>query len=257
MQKFLSLVSALFLALSLCACTPAADISESSAPPEISEAPEISSAPEKSEESDAPEKSEPPEASAPEQSETEEPTISEPVKSCDETGEAYCEKYVAPWCLNCPFVFDFDYRDESAPEPPEKVSVSWLFANCWYIAHGESPDGKYEGTYPAQLVEDTIGRYFPFPPEELRRFANSEERDVIRYSGGEYRLARGFGGGGAYMAVSGYSKENGLLQLDCDMYSADQNTLLLSFSLVISESDGGYKYLANHVRYVSDDYETF
>ena len=102
-------------------------------------------------------------------------------------------------------MFDFDYRDESAPEPPEKVSVSWLFANCWYIAHGESPDGKYEGTYPAQLVEDTIGRYFPFPPEELRRFANSEERDVIRYSGGEYRLARGFGGGGAYMAASGYS----------------------------------------------------
>ena len=180
--------------LMLSACTPTADISESSAPSEISEAPEISTAPEKSEASEAPEKAEPPEASAPEQSETEEPTISEPVKSCDETGEEYCKKYVAPWCLNCPFVFDFDYRDESAPEPPEKVSVSWLFANCWYITHGDSPDGKYEGTYPAQLVEDTIGRYFPFPPEELRRFANSEERDVIRYSGGEYRLARGFGG---------------------------------------------------------------
>ena len=59
------------------------------------------------------------------------------------------------------------------------------------------------------------------------------------------------------MAVSGYSKEDGLLQLDCDMYSADQNTLLLSFSLVISESDGGYKNLANPVRYVSDDYDTF
>ena len=95
MQKFLSLVSALFLDLSLCACTPAADISESYAPPEISEAPEISSAPEKSEASEAPEKSKPTEASVPEQSETEEPTTAEPVKSCDETGEKYCEKYVA------------------------------------------------------------------------------------------------------------------------------------------------------------------
>ena len=42
MQKFLSLVSALFLALSLCACAPTADISESSAPPEIYSAPEKS-----------------------------------------------------------------------------------------------------------------------------------------------------------------------------------------------------------------------
>ena len=89
MKKFLSLISALFLAIILCACTPTADISESSAPPEIS------SAPEKSDASEAPDESEPPEASAPEQPETEEPTTAEPVKSCDETGEKYCEKYVA------------------------------------------------------------------------------------------------------------------------------------------------------------------
>ena len=49
MRTMMTLAAALFLALSLCACTPTADISESSAPPEIS------SAPEKSEASEAPE----------------------------------------------------------------------------------------------------------------------------------------------------------------------------------------------------------
>ena len=49
MRTMMTLAAALFLALSLCACTPTADISESSA------LPEISSAPEKSEASEAPE----------------------------------------------------------------------------------------------------------------------------------------------------------------------------------------------------------
>ena len=118
--------------LMLSACMPTADISESSAPPEISEAPEISSAPEKSEASEAPEISEEPEASAPEPPETEEPTISEPVKSCDETGEAYCEKYVAPWTLDFFFAQDFDETT-----PLEHYTVSYLMSVCQYLAYGD------------------------------------------------------------------------------------------------------------------------
>ena len=66
MKKLSVIITSIFLALSLCACAPTADISESSAPSEISEAPEISTASEKSEASEAPEISEEPEASAPE-----------------------------------------------------------------------------------------------------------------------------------------------------------------------------------------------
>ena len=55
MRKLSVIITSIFLALSLCACAPTADISESSAPPEISEQPEISSAPEESEAPEIPE----------------------------------------------------------------------------------------------------------------------------------------------------------------------------------------------------------
>ena len=245
MQKFLSLVSALFLALSLCACTPAADISESSAPPEISEAPEISSAPEKSEESDAPEKSEPPEASAPEQSETEEPTISEPVKSCDETGEEYCEKYVAPWTLDFFFAQDFDETT-----PPEHYTVSYLMSVCQYLAYGDVRSFPEDGRYSAEEVEGLITSYFSIPPEQLRERAGQTEGEY--YEDGHYRLMSGFGGYSGYPAVDGYVLEGDVLTLECSYYfSGDEPYMRTTLRIRLRED--GFSYLSNHVEYMIEN----
>ena len=191
--------------LMLSACTPTSDISESSAPPEIY------SAPEKSEASEAPEKSEPPEASVPEQSEMEEPTTAEPVKSCDETGEEYCEKYVAPWTLDFFFAQDFDETT-----PPEHYTVSYLMSVCQYLAYGDVRSFPEDGRYSAEEVEGLITSYFSIPPEQLRERAGQTEGEY--YEDGHYRLMSGFGGYSGYPAVDGYVLEGDVLTLECSYY---------------------------------------
>ena len=241
-----------FSMLALCACAPISGESsaESSAPE--SSAPE-SSAPESSvSESSAPESSAS-ESSAPEDLPPEERT---PVSSVDVQAEEYCNKYIMLWCLNCPFLYDYDYRDPSAPKEPEALFVSWLFDNCWYLSHGDSPtsDGA-QFVYPAEKVESTIAEFFPFPPELLREKAVAD--GYKQYFKGEYHLRGGFGGRPPYPVVSDYSQDDGLLRLACEMYSVDTDELLLAFTLWIEERpDGGWRYMANRVDFMSEHYNT-
>jgi len=190
---------------------------------------------------------------------------------------AYCEKYIAPWCLNCPFAYEFDYRDPSSPQTPQKLNVEWLFANCWYLSHGESP--AYDGSpaaFPADVVEETIGEYFPFPPELLRGLAvddgdkqyydgeyhfsgeySPSPPELLRelpvtsgrrqyFDGEEYRFI-GFGVGGIYATVNKFNqREDGLLILLCNFYSIDTDEVLLNSELWIEEHpDGSWRYIYN------------
>ncbi len=257
MKRFVCMLLILVMTASaLAACMSSGESSAESSSPESSAV--ESSVPESSvSESSTPEssvsESSAPESSAPEDLPSEKHT---PVSSVDAEAEAYCDKYVTPWCLNCPFFYDFDYRDPSAPLAPEALFVNWLFDNCWYLSHGESP--TYDGApaaFPADVVEETIGEYFPFPPELLREMAVAD--GYKQYFKGEYHLRGGFGGGGSYVIVSDYSQDGGLLRLACEIYSTDDDELLLAFTLWIEEyPDGGYRYMANRVDFMSEHYNT-
>lgn len=173
------------------------------------------------------------------------------VSSVDAQAEEYCEKYVTPWCRGCPFIFDFDYRDASSPQDPELFDgeVDWLFANCWYLSHGESP--TYDGAptvFQPDIVENTIGVYFPFPTRLLRNDAMGG--GINNYYKGVYPFEGVFEYRNTYAVVNeyGHDEESGLLVLKCSLYPAGTNHQLLGFTLWIEEHpDGSWRYLANHV----------
>lgn len=167
------------------------------------------------------------------------------------TGETYeiWEKYIAPIESGMPLALDFDENNA----PSGNIAIyTYIFYQC------ENLDNKYYGIEKSgfdmsenyfvdgRKTEESIGRWFPWDPEDYRRyFEYIPETD-------QYKIP-GCGGGYTYSCVRDYSFEGDILTIDFSIYDGwGEGEYLEVFSnhtMKIKIEEKGWKYLSNKKTY--------
>ncbi|HPR39641.1 MAG TPA: hypothetical protein PKV62_01355 [Oscillospiraceae bacterium] len=181
------------------------------------------------------------------------PSESVPTVTISLDAEDCYETYLAAWTFYSPQRYDFT---DGCPEIVDESALELMFNSCWSLDYQRAHDGDRTGwqnalyaasenyNFPADLVEETIGRYFNLGADDIRAAAG-EKYDA---ESGAYFFPGGFGGFDKVGEVTGVRLEGDLLELDSSWYIGTTDEFQWSCTTTIQlQPDGSWKYLTNVV----------